>query len=166
MKAHGFHFESALVQRPKLARRALLVLAFFATPAIGSAQFTITCAGDGSYPSNNPLICPCGNVSVALAGEGCVNSTGFGTTLRPHPNPAIGVDTSVALDNLNLLATHPPGAGNGGLLLIKSGLPLAVGIATWAGNAADFEGMLCVGGGLRAMPGPGHPAGTRDLLHV
>ena len=148
----------------KLVRGAFVTLSLFLTLTLTSATFTISCPGDGTYPSNNALICPCGNLSGVALGEGCLNSTGAGTTLRPHP--MIGSGTSVALDDLNLMAVHPPGLGNGGLLLIDSGFPFPVAQATWLGSSADFEGMLCVGGGLRALAGPGSPTGSREFLGI
>jgi hypothetical protein len=99
-----------------------------------------TCAGDGSHPSNNALICPCGNTSTPGADEGCLNSTGTnGGTLCD----ASGSSLSFANDNLQLDAGHP--ASNSGLLLVNTVL-FNPGIAV-------FDGLTCVGGGPRTLPG-------------
>jgi hypothetical protein len=123
---------------------------------------TPTCAGDGSYPSNDAQICPCGNTSTPGNNEGCLNVTGSGGTLRA-PNSG----TSVSGNDLVAVATHPPGAGNGGLLLVNSSI-FATGNANWiAGTPAeDYEGMACVGGGPRILAGAGDPAGSRTLSNI
>jgi hypothetical protein len=121
---------------------------------------TPTCAGDGSYPSNNAMICPCGNVSTPGANAGCVNSTGSGGTLRG----TAGTGTSVGANDLSVDVTIPPGAGNGGLLLVNSSI-FATGIATWGLGtpAEDYEGMACVGGGPRVFGGAGTVSGVRTI---
>jgi hypothetical protein len=109
----------------------------FSPDAGCGSPVTPTCAGDGSYPSTVGSICPCGNVSAP--GDGCVNSSGSGGTLDAAP----GSGASIALDDLVLRAGHPP--GNAGLLLVKDSI-LAVGVAA-------FDGLACVGGGPRILPG-------------
>jgi hypothetical protein len=114
-----------------------------------------TCAGDGSYPSTSGLICPCGNTSAPASGEGCINSsTTNGGTLS-----AFGTaDRSLANNALRLDATHP--AMNSGLLLVHTSI-FATGVAT-------FDGLACVGGGPRTLPGADNgltqPFGDVDLV--
>jgi hypothetical protein len=113
------------------------------------------CPGDGSYPSNDPMNCPCGNTSPSGARQGCLNSTGTnGGTLRD----ASGSSASLSTDALRLDATHPP--GNSGILLVNTAI-FSTGIAL-------FDGLACVGGGPRVLPGADNglsqPFGDVDLV--
>ena len=109
---------------------------------------TPICFGDGTLikrSDGSPLNCPCGNNSPVGDDAGCLNSTFMtGGTLRA---PMSG--TSVSANDFVLEATHAPGllgqSGNGGLLLVNTGLlnpPLQT-----------FDGILCVGGGVRVLAG-------------
>jgi hypothetical protein len=90
------------------------------------------------------MVCPCGNVSAAGNGEGCVNSSGNGSTLRA---PDSGV--SIMSNDLRLVAEHPP--GNSGLLLMNNSI--------FANGNPVFDGLACVGGGPRLLPGADNGAG-------
>jgi hypothetical protein len=114
-------------------------LRLFSPDAGCASPVTPTCAGDGSYPSTSALACPCGNTSTPGSGEGCVNSTVSGGSLEGVP----GSGASIALDDLALRAGHPP--GNSGLLLVNHSI-MPVGVAV-------FDGLGCVGGGPRILPG-------------
>lgn len=87
---------------------------------------TLYCAGDGSAAG---APCPCGNNSASGAQQGCRNSTGASATLR-------GLGTSsVAADNLKLLAAQLPPNANG--LVFMGGSAV---------SATPFgDGLRCVG---------------------
>lgn len=52
----------------------------------------VFCAGDGSADvGGGPVPCPCGNESVAGAGEGCINSTGAGGVITALGSPSLTV---------------------------------------------------------------------------
>jgi len=56
--------------------------------AFTAAQYTATCAGDGSGTA-----CPCGNASAVGADSGCLNSTGNGGHLEALGTASIASDT-------------------------------------------------------------------------
>jgi hypothetical protein len=114
----------------------------------GGGPVAPICGGSGDYPSNNAMVCPCGNVSSNGANEGCVNSS---TTTGGSLTGAGSV--SVATDDLQLNAAHP--AGNGGLLLCNTSI--------FATGAAVFDGLACVGGGPRALPGADNGGGDDQV---
>jgi len=110
-------------------------------PRITSEIGTASCFGDGSGTA-----CPCSN--GASPGQGCANSTAAGASLDADGS------TSVAADDLALVATHlPPHVST---LLIQGTQP-----ARGGAGIAFGDGLRCVGGVIKRFPPrSSSPSGT------
>lgn len=85
--------------------------------------------------ASEPTPCPCGNDSVAIRGDGCVNSTGRGGLLYASGSTRVSTDD---------LAFHAHGLPPGQASLLVVG-DQASSVSTFG------DGLLCVGGSLKRL---------------